>query len=98
MEKLDRIRMKDRKLVIGLMSGTSVDGVDCALCSLTGCGKDTSIKLFAFKTSPYPQAVKNRIHASFHGTVKEICELNFVLGEIFAQSCIDLAKDAGFDQ
>ena len=86
MEKLDLLRMKDRKLVIGLMSGTSVDGVDCALCSISGHGPKTRVKLFAFKTYPYPQKVKNRIHSTFHGSVKDVCEVNFILGEIFARA------------
>jgi anhydro-N-acetylmuramic acid kinase len=96
MEKLDRIRMKNRKLVIGLMSGTSVDGVDCALCSITGHGAETDVKLFAFHTFPYPQKVKNRIHGCFHGTVKDVCELNFVLGKIFADACLSIAKGAKY--
>ncbi len=46
---------------IGLMSGTSLDGVDAALLEVTGAGPDTQWKLLAFQGTPFPSEVRNEI-------------------------------------
>jgi anhydro-N-acetylmuramic acid kinase len=92
---LKRITDKKKKLVIGLMSGTSVDGVDAALVEITGSGLDTKANLIEFRTYPYSQAVSDRIHTAFAGTVQDVCEANFVIGELFAESALRLIRDAG---
>lgn len=57
-------RRKDR-YIIGLMSGTSLDGLDVALCKLTKHGLSTQIELLEFETVPYPSVVKSRITEVF---------------------------------
>lgn len=51
--------------IIGLMSGTSLDGLDIALCSITGNGSDTKLELLHFETIAYTDAFKNEIRAVF---------------------------------
>ncbi|MBC7655134.1 MAG: anhydro-N-acetylmuramic acid kinase, partial [Oligoflexus sp.] len=63
--KLSKIADKNERLIIGLMSGTSLDGLDIALCNIMGFGKSTKVQLLAFETISYP--------ADFKNTVKKIC-------------------------
>jgi anhydro-N-acetylmuramic acid kinase len=48
-------------LVIGLMSGTSVDGIDAALVEIRGTTNDLQVKLIAGETYPYPPALRQQI-------------------------------------
>ena len=89
---------KEKKLIIGLMSGTSADGVDVALVKITGSGLATEIELVAFDTFPYANEVRSRIFDLFSvetARVDEICTMNFVLGQQFAKSVLTLLKRIG---
>jgi anhydro-N-acetylmuramic acid kinase len=59
------IAQKPVRHIIGLMSGTSLDGLDVALCRIEGSGSDTKVELVAFKTVDYDEAVKNKIRSVF---------------------------------
>jgi len=81
--------------VIGLMSGTSLDGIDAALVEIHGEGMDSQVDLLLFRTFPYPSDLMRRIkEASVKGTVDEICHLNFFLGELLAQAALSLMEEA----
>ena len=54
MDVLASLCAKPARLVIGLMSGTSADGVDAALCRIHGSGTDTRVEQLAFVCQPYP--------------------------------------------
>ena len=89
---------KQKRWVIGLMSGTSVDGVDVALVEITGSGLNTEIELIAFETVPYSSDVRARIFSLFDAEtarVDEICTMNFVLGRLFADSVKTVLKKTG---
>lgn len=74
-------------LVIGLMSGTSGDGVDAALVSIQGRGVRLRVRERAFHHQPYPTGLQARIlQAATDGRVDEICHLHVVLGEWFARA------------
>ncbi len=84
---------------IGLMSGTSLDGIDASLCEIHGCGKNTTLKELAFLTLPMPEVLKDRILKACRpetSSVDLICALNFELGEIFARTCFAVLEKAGF--
>jgi anhydro-N-acetylmuramic acid kinase len=86
---------KHEKLVIGLISGTSLDGIDAALVKIAGKGANTKIKLLNFQTYPYPDRLKAnllRISQPGNGTVDEICQMNFVLGEYFAEAVHSICR------
>ena len=86
-----------RKKVIGLMSGTSVDGIDAALVEITGAGLKTEVKLLAFKNCEYPEEMRKEILSlcTPAAGVDRICRWNFVLAEEFAQAACSIAKEAG---
>ena len=89
---------KDKKTVIGLMSGTSADGVDVALVDITGSGLTTEIELRIFETIPYKPEIRERIFDLFDvetARVDEICEMNFVLGRLFAESTLAVLEKSG---
>lgn len=63
--RLYSISQKETRSIIGLMSGTSLDGLDVALCDITGSGLATSVALRKFRTVPYSNEVKDRIRSVF---------------------------------
>jgi anhydro-N-acetylmuramic acid kinase len=82
--------------VVGLMSGTSADGVDAALVRINGSGESVRVKPIAFSALPYPRGLQQRIlQAAVNGTVAEICHLNAVLGEWFSRAALHVISHAG---
>lgn len=64
-DKLHTAAHKKERTILGLMSGTSLDGLDMALCSISGCGLHTKVKLLRFETVPYQQDFKQEIKTVF---------------------------------
>lgn len=64
-ESLYRIAQKPTRTIIGLMSGTSLDGLDVALCEISGAAKNTTVYLKEFETIPYSDEVKTEIRKVF---------------------------------
>ena len=84
------------KLAIGILSGTSVDGIDVALIKIKGFGTNSKIKLIDFKTYPYPEKIKKLIlkNSDFrHSSVEDICRLNVIIGKLYADKILDLLKN-----
>ena len=78
-EKLYKIANQPYRLIIGLMSGTSVDGLDVALCRFSGDGIDTKIEVLYFETIPYQDDFRNEIKSVFSKRqvdLEKICLLN----------------------
>ena len=89
---------KNKKHVIGLMSGTSVDGIDAAVVEITGHGLETTVNLIAFETFPFPPDVPQQILALCHpdtSRVDEICEMNFYIGYLFAEAVKHILQKNG---
>ena len=89
MEELKRLDRKRTRLTIGLMSGTSLDGIDIALVEIAGSGQDIAFELKEFHTFPMPSDFRKRIRKAFSANVEEICRLNFDLGSLFADLVLD---------
>ncbi len=64
-EKLYHIANKEEKIIIGLMSGTSVDGLDIAMCKIKGNGGDTKVEILHFETAGYKNDFKAEIKKVF---------------------------------
>ena len=58
--------MKDKKYAIGLMSGTSLDGIDVVLTEISGSKETTDIKLLAFESYEMDETLKKRIQDASH--------------------------------
>ena len=89
---------KDKKHVIGLMSGTSVDGIDAAIVEITGHNLETAVNLIAFETFPFPPDVPQRILALCQpdtSRVDDICEMNFYIGYLFAEAAKHVLQKSG---
>lgn len=85
-------------LVIGLMSGTSLDGVDAALVRIKGSGLSTVSSLIAYTQLPYEEEFRERIKALCtieHSNVEDICSMNFLLADRFAAAAHAVCHQAG---
>jgi len=100
MEKLDGIASKRSRLVMGLISGTSADGVDAALVRVRGCGEDSSVELVDWSTFAFEPELRRDVLALAGGKscrAEEIAEIDFRLGEAFAEAALSLCSKAGVD-
>ena len=84
-------------LAVGLMSGTSLDGIDAVLCDICGSGNTTRIKQLEFTTLPLSSEIKEKIKrcCNNQATVAQVCSLNFELGELFAKAVQSVCKQYG---
>ena len=77
------------------MSGTSADGIDAVVAAISGSGRTLRAKLIAHTHQHFSPAFRRQVlHACLHGTVAEICELNFTLGEHFARAALATIRQA----
>lgn len=77
------------------MSGTSADGIDAVVAAISGTGHSLHTELIAHAHHSFSPAFRRQVlHACLHGTVAEICELNFVLGEHFARAALAAIRRA----
>ncbi len=88
LQKLFQIAQKEEKICIGLMSGTSLDGLDIALCSFKGNGIQTRFKLLKFTTVPYADDFKTEIQSVFakrEADLEKVCVLNVFIGNFHGE-------------
>lgn len=98
MHPLQKIWDKPERLGIGLMSGTSADGIDAALIRISGFAETTKVRQIGFSFLPFSDDVRARILALAGGQVggtKEVCEMSFLLGRLYADACLKVCADTG---
>jgi anhydro-N-acetylmuramic acid kinase len=95
LKRLDKIRKKKTRIALGLMSGTSVDGIDAVLAEISGRGLRTGARILAFETHPFEPPMKRRILKLFSAGAEEICEMNFIIGELLADAALKLMCRTG---
>lgn len=81
--KLYQIAQKSERKIIGLMSGTSMDGLDIALCACKNSGAETEIKLLNFITMPYQDDFRADVKSIFSrkdADLEKVCLLNELIG------------------
>ena len=85
-------------MVVGLMSGTSLDGVDAVLARLEGAGEDITFDILGFDHMPWPDALRRLILANStpeHSTVFDISQLNVRIAHAYAEAVERVAAAAG---
>jgi anhydro-N-acetylmuramic acid kinase len=91
-ENLVKVAAKPERMIIGLMSGTSMDGLDIALCLIKGVGRDTKIELKAFTTVDYTNDFKEKILSIFSKemvSLERLCLLNAWIGKQHGKMVLD---------
>jgi anhydro-N-acetylmuramic acid kinase len=85
-------------LIIGLMSGTSADGIDAALVDVRGSGGRLRASLIEFACVPHEPTIKGAILKLCDpraGRIPELCALSDVLGRRFGEAAVTVADSAG---
>ena len=84
---------------IGLMSGTSLDGISACVVRFSEPGKtggSLSLELLAFDVKEYSQAQRERLLAAMQGaTAQEYCRLAFDLGTWLAEAALQVMVESG---
>ncbi len=79
-----------KNLAVGLMSGTSADGITAALVRFPG----RKVEVLRCRTFPYPTTLRKRVLGAPGLSVPELSRLNFELGEAFARAALNISKGA----
>lgn len=84
----------ESKKVIALMSGTSCDSIDAGLCEVF---PDKTVKLIQGINYKYPEHIRAKIFQLFRGegSIKDVCQMNFVIGKCFAEAAKVLISEFG---
>ncbi len=91
----------EANIYIGIMSGTSADGIDIAAAEIDGGFEHPSCRLIAFENYAYDNTVRERIFNLFdpsQATVTELGEMNFLLGRLYGEAANALMKKHGIDK
>lgn len=85
------------RVLVGLMSGTSLDGISAAVVRIVPQeGEALATELLAFRQIPYRDEQRDRLAAALTGTTPdEYCRLNFDLGEWLAEAAVAAVAEAG---
>ena len=94
MNWLHPIISKEEKLVVGLISGTSMDGIDAALVRVRGSGEDTEVRIEDFICREYSNATRELLLSPGSLNAASVSDLNFLLGQEFSAAVFDLLRKA----
>jgi anhydro-N-acetylmuramic acid kinase len=97
LKNLAEIAAKPERLIVGIMSGTSADGVDAALVHVRGSGENLAWRLLRHENLVYSAKVRDLILKCSEGQADTaaLCRLNVLLGELFARAAAHVATQAG---
>ncbi len=92
---IQSFRNKQHRLVAGVMSGTSLDGIDVAFVRISGTGDHMVHELVGFHSIPYEEEVKERLFTACSGeySIREAFELDADLGMLYAVAIRDAAQE-----
>ncbi|WP_446684566.1 anhydro-N-acetylmuramic acid kinase [Cyanobacterium sp. HL-69] len=84
-------------IVVGLMSGTSVDGIDAVAVDIEGEGLDLDVRLLAGQTFPYPDDLRSQILSVCEGasiSMEELARLDGAIASCFADATINVIPES----
>ncbi|MDI6765882.1 MAG: anhydro-N-acetylmuramic acid kinase [Bacteroidota bacterium] len=100
METLEKLFKKKKKLVVGLMSGTSADGIDAVVVEIKGSGDRTKIRQLAFETYSYPKGFREFLFKNSNSEtarLDDITRLDMLLAVFFSEAAKKIARKAGMN-
>ncbi len=97
MHALSEIARKECRRVVGLISGTSADGVDAVIAELCGSGAGVRHRVLAFETFPLPSDVRRDVLdlCEDRAGIDLLCQANARLGAVFAEAALAVVARAG---
>ena len=97
MRALERLARQRSRTILGLMTGTSGDGIDTVLTEIEGCGESTQFRLLEFRTCEIADELREDLFRLFQpdALVDDLCRLNFALGEALADAALSVIEGAG---
>lgn len=96
-QRLAELAASRERVVVGLNSGTSMDGVDAICLQASGTGPGFEARPLAFLTLPYPAPLRARLGEAPEMTLEEASLLHVELGRAFARAARAIAHEAGLD-
>ena len=100
-KQLFAIAQKEERLIIGLMSGTSLDGLDVALCKFKEAGKKTKVEVLQFETVPYSNDFREEVRTVFSKNqvdLERLCLLNEWIGNQHGEMVNTCLQKWGIDK
>lgn len=92
-EKLKRAAGSPERYVVGLMSGTSMDGVDAVLCRISARrGKEPRFDVVSQCSHPYPRSIERALSRPQDLRVPQLAELDIACAEVFAAAARNVVK------
>jgi anhydro-N-acetylmuramic acid kinase len=98
MKNLNKIIGKKKKIIVGLMSGTSADGIDTVIIDVRRHGISTAFRQIAFSTYPYPDGFKKllmEISDVKSARLDTISRCNILIGTLFGEAVRKIVRKAG---
>jgi anhydro-N-acetylmuramic acid kinase len=92
-DRLERVRRKKNRICVGLISGTSADAAEAAICRIQGSGATVHLELLAHVSEQFEGPFRERILKA--DSARELSMLNFELGERFARAALKVIRAAG---
>jgi anhydro-N-acetylmuramic acid kinase len=93
LSRLHRAMQRQDRLCVGLLSGTSIDAAEAVVCRIQGTGAGLLLEFLTHHSSPFPPDLKRRVLQA--ASAAELSDLNFELGERFAEAALVVISKAG---